>query len=279
MEKQKYILKIKCEDRIGLIHKITGLLAKYNLNIEENSEFVSEEDNIFFMRAEFIGNCDIKNIQSELKDILSNDLNISLEKVKKKNIVVLVTKESHCLGDLLIRDYENDVPWNLTGVISNHDDLNDFVGKFNKPYEFISHKDKNKSVYEKELVEKIDEYIPDFIVTAKYMRILSKEFVERYNEKIINIHHSFLPAFVGSNPYKQAHKRGVKTIGATAHFVTEDLDAGPIIVQSTLPITHKMSAKKMASAGRDVEKIVLAKALNLVCENRVFVHGNKTVIF
>ena len=164
-------------------------------------------------------------------------------------------------------------------MISNHELLKDLVEKFNVPFYFIGHEKKSREEHEQELLTVIEKYNPDFLVLAKYMRILSSEFADKFANRIINIHHSFLPAFVGANPYVQAYERGVKIIGATAHFVNNNLDEGPIIAQNVIPVTHSQSAKEMAQAGRDVEKIVLANALQLVFNERVFVYRNKTIIF
>jgi formyltetrahydrofolate deformylase len=167
----------------------------------------------------------------------------------------------------------------ILAVISNYENLEDLTSKFNIPYYHLTHQNHTRETHELELSKLIDQYKPEFLVLAKYMRVLSSEFVARFPHRIINIHHSFLPSFAGANPYNQAYERGVKIIGATAHFVTSDLDQGPIISQSVIPVDHSHSASEMAQAGRDVEKIVLAKSLKLVFDERVFVNGNKTIIF
>lgn len=164
-------------------------------------------------------------------------------------------------------------------MISNYDTLSDLVSKFNIPFHFISHEGKARDEHEAELLSVIETYRPAYLVLAKYMRILSSDFVSHYLNRIINIHHSFLPAFIGANPYQQAYDRGVKIIGATAHFVNNSLDEGPILSQSVIPVDHSHSAREMAQAGKDVEKMVLSRSLKLVLEDRVFVHNNKTIIF
>ncbi|MDZ7902042.1 MAG: formyltetrahydrofolate deformylase [Rheinheimera sp.] len=163
-------------------------------------------------------------------------------------------------------------------MIGNHANLQQLTEKFDIPFHFISHEQLSREAHEAQLLAKIAEYKPDYLVLAKFMRVLSPTFVKQYPNRIINIHHSFLPAFIGANPYRQAFERGVKIIGATAHFVTDDLDEGPIIKQMVTNVDHNYSAQDMAKAGRDVEKNVLSKALQQVVEDRVFVHGNKTVI-
>ena len=196
----------------------------------------------------------------------------------KKDIVLLATNESHVLGDLLIRYFDGELNANIKAVISNHDELRDLVEKFDLPFHYITADEMNRENHEVQVKEVIDSYSPDLIVLAKYMRILTPSFILSYPKKVLNIHHSFLPAFIGANPYKQAHHRGVKIIGATAHYVTDDLDEGPIISQDIVRIDHSYSWQEMRRDGRNVEKVVLANALQLLLEDRVFIHGNKTVI-
>ena len=274
-----YILRIDCPDEKGLVHKITGVLFFNNLNIERTDEFVDVENNLFFMRVAFSGVCDPYKIEDGLKGILPDSTNIDLTTKQIKDVVVLVTKEHHCLSDLLIRNQFKDLPFNISAVIGNHDTLRELTEKFNIPFHYLPAENITRETHEKQMEELINGYSPDYLILAKFMRILTSTFSETFHKKIINIHHSFLPAFIGANPYKQAHQRGVKIIGATAHFVTDDLDEGPIIFQDITRVNHTKNAQEMAQAGRDVEKIVLAKALKLVLEDRVFIHGNKTIIF
>ena len=274
-----YILLIACADRKGLIYMISKVLFDHNLNIVSNGEFVEKETNNFFMRTEFSGQINREEIIKELQGLLPPGAFVQLERKRKKDIVILATKESHCLGDLLIRYYSNALPVNIHSIISNHDSLRELSEKFNIPFHHVCHEGKNREEHEKELMHTIESYEPEYLVLAKYMRILSKSFTERFPNRIINIHHSFLPAFVGAKPYEKAYQRGVKIIGATAHFVDHNLDEGPIIAQNVIPVNHSHSAIDMAQSGKDVEKIVLAKALKLVVEDRVFVSGNKTIIF
>ncbi|MDA3874469.1 MAG: formyltetrahydrofolate deformylase, partial [Kiritimatiellae bacterium] len=185
----------------------------------------------------------------------------------------------HCLGDLLIRAAYGDLPMDVCGVIANHGDLQKLTESFDVPFHLCSHEGLSRGEHEARVGELLDREKPDLIVMAKYMRILSAEFIRSYPNKILNIHHSFLPAFIGANPYRQAWERGVKIIGATAHFASEDLDEGPIIAQDVTPVSHHHSPKEMARNGRDVEKRVLARAVRLVLEDRVVVTGNKTVLF
>jgi formyltetrahydrofolate deformylase len=274
-----YILKKDCSDEKGLIYNISDVIYQNSLNIEKNSEFVDEESNRFFFRARVVGNLDIAKIKKELQEKLPDDATIYLGVQRAKNVVLMATKESHCLGDILLKNYSKSLNANIQAVISNHDSLRGLVERFDIPYFYVSAENLTREAHERKVSTLLEEFNPDFIVLAKYMRILTSNFVEPYAGKIINIHHSFLPAFIGANPYKQAHKRGVKIIGATAHFVNNDLDEGPIIAQDVIHVNHEQSWKDMQKAGRNVEKVVLSNALDLAFEDRIFVNNNKTIIF
>ena len=271
---------IDCKDEKGLVYKINKVFYDLGLNVEKTNEFVDAQNGKFFMRSEVSGKFEPKVLKKELKNLLPKSANIRLIEPKPKQIVLMATKESHCLGDILIRNEANELEAKILGVISNYDLLRGLVEKFDIPYVYISHEGLSRFEHEAKILEALKKFGDiDYIVLAKYMRILTPEFVKRYEEKIINIHHSFLPAFIGANPYKQAYDRGVKIIGATAHFVNNNLDEGPIIAQNTIPINHTMDWKQMQRAGRDVEKIVLSYALKLALEDKIFVYANKTVIF
>lgn len=274
-----YILKIDCSDQKGLIYKISDVLYKNDLNIVKNDEFVDSEHSRFFFRAIVNGGVEKDILVSKLKEAMPEDATIELTKKRRKKVVLMATKESHCLGDLLLKEYSDDLNAEIVAVISNYDYLKELVDKFAIPYHFVCHEGLSREEHEKKVIDVLANYEFDYIVLAKYMRILSSEFVKHYEGKMVNIHHSFLPAFIGANPYKQAYNRGVKTIGATAHFVTNDLDEGPIIAQDVINVTHEYSWRDMQKAGRNVEKVVLSNALDLVFEDRVFVSANKTVIF
>jgi formyltetrahydrofolate deformylase len=278
-QRMTHTILIDCSDAKGLVHKITGVLYHNELNVQSNHEFVEPENNRFFMRTDIVGEMDVDKIANGLQGILPSDANISIIKKRKKRIVLLVTKEHHCLGELLVRNHFGELNAEVIGVIGNHDVLKTFTEQFGLSFFFITHEGKSREAHEAEVLSKISELNPDYIVLAKYMRILSANFVKNYNNRIINIHHSFLPAFIGANPYRQAYERGVKIIGATAHFVNDNLDEGPIIVQNVIPTDHSQDPQEMTQMGRDVEKIALAKALKLVFDDRVFVSGNKTIIF
>ncbi len=275
---EKKVLLIECPDSKGLIAQITNICYKHQLNIIRNTEYVDPESGQFFMRTQLEGIFNDKTLMLDLDRALPPGSTRQLVAAGRKKVVILVTKEAHCLGDILMKVYDGSLKLDIAAVVGNHPDLQSLAEKFDIPYHLVSHINLSREQHETELRQVIDPYQADYLVLAKFMRVLSPAFVEHYKERIINIHHSFLPAFIGANPYHQAHKRGVKIIGATAHFVTDDLDEGPIIKQLVTPVDHTYSAMDMVKAGRDVEKNVLSKALQLVLEDRVFVHGNKTVI-
>jgi formyltetrahydrofolate deformylase len=209
---------------------------------------------------------------------------VRVTRAERRPIVVCATREPHCLGELLLLDAVGDLPGRIVAVVSNHDTLRGLVERFGMPFHHVPHRDAAgrdlpREAHEAELARVIDGHAPATVVLARYMRVLSERFVGRYPDRIVNIHHSFLPAFAGAAPYRQAFERGVKVIGATAHFVTAELDAGPIITQDVIHVDHAFTPERMAQAGRDVEKLVLAKAVRLVLEERVFLHGGRTVVF
>lgn len=270
---------IDCDDEKGLVYKISKLFFDKNLNIESNQEFVDSQTNRFFMRTVVTGEFDPSLLQKELIAVLSNNANIKVIMPQKKKIVIMATKESHALGDILIRHQDDELDAEIIAVIANHDTLKQLVRRFDIPFFHVSAEGISREEHEEIVINLLKGFEFDYIVLAKYMRILTSNFVSNFMGKIINIHHSFLPAFIGANPYKQAFERGVKIIGATAHFVTNDLDEGPIISQDVIPVNHRFDWMDMQRAGRDVEKIVLSRALNLVLSDRIFVNGNKTIVF
>ena len=275
---EEFILLIDTEDAKGLVYNVSKVLFANNLNIEQNAEYVDPDTKKFFMRSIVSGKVSKNILLKELTEVLPKNAEIKLNKKAKKDVVILATKESHVLGDLLIRYIAGELNANIKAVIANHDYLQDLVEKFNIPFTCISAEGLSREEHEDKMIAKIQEFEPDVIVLAKYMRILTSKFVDVFPKKVLNIHHSFLPAFIGANPYKQAHERGVKIIGATAHYVTNDLDEGPIIFQDVVRVDHSYSWEDMRNAGRNVEKILLSNAFELLLNDRVFVHGNKTVI-
>jgi len=278
MEKRARVL-IDCEDAKGLVYKISKVFYDRELNIDNNREFVDKEQAKFFMRTVVTGIFDRDELLCAIKEVTPKDAKIRVIEPKAKKIVILATKESHALGDILIRHEAGELDANIACVIANHETLKGLVERFDIPFIYISAKGLSREAHEEKVMASIARFDFDYIVLAKYMRILTSSFVKAYPQQIINIHHSFLPAFIGANPYKQAFERGVKIIGATAHYVTDDLDEGPIIAQDVIPVNHRLSWKDMQRGGRDGEKIVLSRALALVLNDRVFVNGNKTIIF
>lgn len=276
----QYRVLIQAPDKTGLIYQAAKVFFDNSLNIITNHEFVDNENQQFFMRCVIEGQIDPKLLHEKLAQALPEDTNIMIKLPRKKNIVLMVTKEAHVLGDILIRYQEGQLDANIVGIISNYNSLRPLCEHFEIPYYHISAENITREEHEARILSTLGMFDSvDYIVLAKYMRILTPNFTRQYQNRILNIHHSFLPAFIGANPYKQAYERGVKIIGATAHFVNENLDEGPIIEQDVIHVDHAYDWQAMQLAGRDVEKVVLARALKLVLEDKIFVSGNKTVIF
>ena len=279
MNNQTLIL-IQCQDAVGLVASVAQVIAKHHLNIVTMREFVDEENRKFFVRVVCSGvPAEASLLQQDLEINLPAGAQVSINPAREKKIVILVTKEHHCLADILVRHFFMTLSASVQAVIGNYEVLKEFTEKFDIPYHYVSHEDKSREAFEQELAETIIPYQADYIVLAKFMRILSPTFVAKFENKLINIHHSFLPAFIGANPYRQAYKRGVKIIGATAHYVTNDLDEGPIIVQRTKSINHSYDVPDLVTAGKEIEKAVLSQAIQLLTEDRVMLQGNKTIVF
>lgn len=273
------VIVIQCRDSVGLVAAISSVLARAGYNIVSMREHVDTEENKFFARIVVDSIADPQDIERSIEAVLPDDAIVTVNPLPEKKIIVLVTKEYHCLSDILARNHFKTLGANVQCVIGNHDDLKDITGRFDVPFHLVEHENKSKEEFEAELMNIIVSYNPDYLVLAKFMRILSPGFISAFMLKIINIHHSFLPAFVGANPYRQAFKRGVKILGATAHFVTNELDEGPIITQQIIPVNHSFSLPELVKAGRENETAALARAMQLVFEDRVFVYNNKTVVF
>jgi formyltetrahydrofolate deformylase len=255
------------------------MIASEQLNIVSLREHVDQDNNRFFMRLEVTSGSDGALLEKKLRGVLPTDAIISINPLPEKRVVILVTKEYHCLADILIRHYFGTLGARVMAVIGNYDNLQDICKRFDMPFFAISHEGITKEEFEEKIAETIEQYAPDYVLLAKFMRILSPRLVAKFPERIINIHHSFLPAFIGSNPYRRAYERGVKLIGATAHFVSDELDEGPIIAQEIISVNHSFTTADMIKAGKEIETSVLVKALKLVFEDRVFVYKNKTVVF
>ena len=273
------VIVIQCKDQVGLVAAITGVLAKAAINIVSMREHVDTVDNRFFVRIVAEGASNAALLQQQFLSVLPQDADIKVNPIPEKKIIVFVTKEYHCLSDILIRNHFKTLGATVQCVIGNHATLQDICERFDIPFYLVLHSEKDKDIFENEMLEIVKKYEADYLVLAKFMRILSPQFIKKFAIRVINIHHSFLPAFIGANPYKQAFERGVKLIGATAHFVTDDLDDGPIIAQQIIPVNHSFTTVDMVKAGKEIETAVLAKALQLVLNDKVFVYRNKTVVF
>jgi len=273
------IILIQCKDKVGLVAVIAQVMARNGINILSMREHVDTIEGQFFLRLATDSHSDADNLYYELKTLLPEDAIITVNPQPEKKIVVMVTKEYHCLGDILIRNHFKTLGAGVQAVIGNHAVLQNVCERFSVPFIHVSHEQKSREEFEEDLEKHLQPYEYDYLVLAKFMRILSPAFIAKHPPNIINIHHSFLPAFTGASPYKQAFIRGVKLIGATAHFVTDKLDEGPIIEQQIIPVDHTYTPAAMLTAGKEIEKAVLAKALKMLFEDRVFVYNNKTVVF
>jgi len=275
------IASLQCDDQPGIVHAMTTSVLACGGNIIENQQFTDPATNTFVMRTRFETAQGLDAAQKSLSEGLgrfSPELHIRPTD-KKPRALVLVTKESHCLRDLMYLLELGELPIEIPLVISNREDLKPLVESHGIPFLYTPVTSANKAEQEKLMLSKIAELKIDFVVLARYMQILSTEFCAAMPGKIINIHHSFLPGFKGAKPYHQAHDRGVKIIGATAHFVTADLDEGPIIEQDVAHVTHTSTPEEMIARGRDIERRVLARAVKLFAEDRIFIVGQRTVVF
>jgi formyltetrahydrofolate deformylase len=287
--KNSAILLISCPDRKGEVATIADFVYRHNGNILHADEHADEESGLFLMRVEFDPrDFDINLSQEDLGDFGSQFSPIAkafnmkwrlAQSSQRPRMVVLVSKYDHCLVDLLYRHKSGELACDIPLIISNHADNQAIADFYKIPYAIVPVTKENKNQAEARIQSLIDEQKPDFMVLARYMQILSNDFVNRYPQRIINIHHSFLPAFVGARPYHQAFERGVKLIGATSHYVTEVLDDGPIIEQDVVRVSHRDTVEDLIRKGRDLEKVVLSRAVRWHVENRVLVYGNKTVVF
>ena len=266
---------LTCKDQPGIVHAMTTAVLNSSGNIIENQQFTDPITNSFVMRTRFETNESIDSVKKSMQTLTSKFFpKISVrESMEPKNVLVLVSKESHCLRDLLYLKELNELPIQIPLVISNHPDLAKLVESHGIKFKLISNTD------ESEISKAIKDLDIDLMVLARYMQVLSPKLCEQMTGRIINIHHSFLPGFKGAKPYHQAYERGVKVIGATAHFVTKDLDEGPIIGQDVTHVTHATSPDDLIAIGRDIERRVLSKAVKLFAEDRIFQVANRTIIF
>lgn len=282
--KNSAVLLISCPDRKGIVATISDFVFRHNGNILHADEHADEESNLFLMRVEFDPagfDIDLANFSEQFSPIAHKfEMQWRLARSNyRAKMIILVSKYDHCLVDLLYRHKSGELTCDIPLIISNHPDNQPIADFYAIPYITIPVPKDNKRQAEERILSLIEQHNPDFMVLARYMQILSNEFVNRYPQRIINIHHSFLPAFVGAKPYHQAFTRGVKLVGATSHYVTEVLDDGPIIEQDVVRISHRDSLDDLLQKGRDLEKVVLSRAVRWHIDNRVLLYGNKTVVF
>ena len=282
--KNSAILLISCPDRKGEVAAIADFVYRHNGNILHADEHADEESGLFLMRVEFDANefdidlADFGRHFSPVAESFRMKWRLA-QSSHRQRMIILVSKYDHCLVYLLYRHQSGELACDIPLIISNHPDNQAIADFYRIPYAIVAVTKDNKSQAEAKIQTLIDDQRPDFVVLARYMQILSNEFVNRYAQRIINIHHSFLPAFVGARPYHQAFERGVKLIGATSHYVTEVLDDGPIIEQDVVRVSHRDTVEDLIRKGRDLEKVVLSRAVRWQVESRVLLYGNKTVVF
>jgi formyltetrahydrofolate deformylase len=282
--KNSAILLLACPDRKGLVATISDFVFRHNGNIIHASEHADEESNLFLMRVEFdpagfdIPLSEFKKYFASIAEKYQMNWRLAQSSHRPK-MAVLVSKYDHCLVDLLYRHKSGELACEIPLIISNHPDNQPIADFYKIPYAVVAVLKENKQAAEQKILALLRQHAPDFVVLARYMQILPAEFLTEFPQRIINIHHSVLPAFVGAKPYHQAFERGVKLIGATSHYVTEVLDDGPIIEQDVVRISHNDSLDDLLRKGRDLEKVVLSRAVRWHIENRILVYGNKTVVF
>lgn len=277
-----FVLTLKCTDRPGIVSVVSTAIFNLGGNITDSAQYAHDDSSSFTLRMEIdVPDATAATFEHTMRNQLAQfDPVLTIRKKSDlRRALIMVSKADHCLWDILYHWAAGDLPLEITGVVSNHETLRSLVEPYGIPFHFMPISAETKAEREAELDALVHETRSDFIVLARYMQILSDDFCGRYAARIINIHHSFLPGFKGAKPYQQAYDRGVKLIGATAHFVTSDLDEGPIIEQDVVRVNHRMLEADLAKIGRDVERRVLTRALRLHAEDRVILTGNRTVVF
>ncbi len=275
------VLLLACRDRPGLVAAVGEFVLSVDGNIVHADQHVDPVHGLFLQRVEFDAAADADELSAKFEPVGERfGMRWQLHAGDRKpQVVLLVSREGHCLADLLGRVELGELDMDVVAVVSNHDTLEAMADRFAVPFHHLPVADDGRAEQEQALAEILDRYAPDLVVLARYMRILPGWLVGRYRERIINIHHSFLPAFAGARPYHQAYERGVKLIGATAHYVTDELDEGPIIVQDVTSVSHRDQVPDLVRRGRDLERVVLATAVRLHLEHRIVAYGNRTVVF
>jgi formyltetrahydrofolate deformylase len=281
-QNKEYILTLSCPDKRGIVHAVSGFLTERGCNIIESAQFGDTLTGTFFMRVHFVDEeHKADKLQLEFRSLAQKyDMDSKIQDAAvQPRVLLLVSKIGHCLNDLLYRKSSGLLHADVRAVVSNHRDFEELTKAHQIPFYHLPVTPDNKAQQEQRLLDLIAQEKIDLVVLARYMQVLSPELCRKLRGKIINIHHSFLPSFKGARPYAQAHARGVKLIGATAHFVTDDLDEGPIIEQDTVRVRHSLSADQFTAMGRDVECVVLARAVDWFLRNRILLNGDKTIVF
>ncbi|RTY65283.1 formyltetrahydrofolate deformylase [Flavobacterium sp. LS1P28] len=282
---QKITILIHCKDQKAIIASVTNYIAFIDGNIIYLDQHVDANENVFFMRLECefnTKNWNIEAIKNDFQATLASPFNMSwamYTQDEKPKMALFVSKYDHCLYDILGRHSAGELPLEIPLIISNHEDLKPVADRFNIPFHYVPFTKDTKAEGEQKQLDLLKQYTIDFIVLARYMQIITPKLIAQYPNQIINIHHSFLPAFPGAKPYHSAFMRGVKIIGATSHYVTEELDEGPIIEQDITRVTHSHSIENFIMKGRDLERTVLARAIKLHAERKTIVYDNKTIVF
>ena len=271
-------------DQPGLVAKTAGWIHQRGGNVLHADQHLDRDENIFFQRVEWQPSADreLGEEMNSFRNLVVDELGMQLrlaQSDQRPRVALMVTKEDHCFHDLALRNRAGELDTELVGVLSNHDTLSGVAESYGLPFVHIPVTKETKKQAEARQLEWLSEHKVDLLILARYMQVLSPEFLEKVGCPVINIHHSFLPSFAGAKPYHQAHRRGVKLIGATAHYVTQDLDEGPIIEQDVARVSHRHGTKELIERGRDLEKLVLAAAVRRHLQHRVLVYGNKTVVF
>nr|WP_231959211.1 formyltetrahydrofolate deformylase [Paraoerskovia marina] len=276
-----WVLTLSCPDRPGIVHGVTGTLAEHGGNITESQQFGDPDTGLFFMRVQVVSRSDRATLEDALAPVAAAfDMTWHLDVVGRRvRTLLMVSKAPHCLTDLLYRERHQALPVDVVGVVGNHPDLAEIAQFYGKPFHHVPVTRETKVDAEARLRQIVDELDVELVVLARYMQILSDELCRDLAGQVINIHHSFLPSFKGARPYAQAHARGVKLIGATSHYVTGDLDEGPIIEQDVERVDHSHAEKDLVALGEDVERRTLARAVRWHAEHRVLLDGSRTVVF
>lgn len=278
-----YILTLSCPDRIGIVHSVTGWLMGLHGNIIDAQQFGDLETERFFLRVHFVlpKPAEVAELDASFAPTANKfDMQAHIYDAQRKaRLLILVSRQGHCLNDLLFRTHSGQLPVEIAGVVSNHQDYAAMAQAYGIPFHHLPVNAETREAQEQQILDIVDRERIDLVVLARYMQILSNRLCQALSGKAINIHHSFLPSFKGARPYHQAHARGVKIIGATAHYVTADLDEGPIIEQDIERVDHALGAHELAQVGSDVESLVLARAVRSHVEHRILLNGQRTVVF